>query len=128
MLLSMECNTWVWEEANLLMQFVPVIKNDNTRRKLPQTTSVEMAPNTMHLDMPSVQHGTLSATSVVTLDTGSQSVEEVPLPTNRMGKHNTLKKAKKHHGKKGHPDIIEMEEFDGQYDEVDVHFFLPWYG
>ena len=63
------------------MQFMPVIKNDNTRRKLPQTASVEIAPNTMHLDMPSVEHRTPSATSLVTLDTGSQSAEGVPLPT-----------------------------------------------
>ena len=34
----------------------------------------------MHLDTPTVQHRTLSATSVVTLDTGSQSVEQVPSP------------------------------------------------
>ena len=39
-----------------------------------------------------------------------------------MGKINTPKKAKKHHGKKGHTDIIEMEECDGQYDKIDVHF------
>ena len=48
----------------------------------------------MHLDMPTVQHGTLCAASVVTLDTASQSAEEVPLPTNRMQKHNTLKRQK----------------------------------
>ena len=72
------------EEANLSMQITPVIKNDNTRRKLPQTTSVEIAPNTMNLEVPTVQHGTLSVTTVVTLGTGSQSAEEVPLPTNRM--------------------------------------------
>ena len=54
------------------MQFTAIIKN-NTKRKLPQRTSVEIAPNAMHLDVPTVQYGTLSATSVVTLGTGSQS-------------------------------------------------------
>ena len=29
-----------------------------------------------------------------------------------------------HHGKKGHTDI-EMEEFNGQYDEFNIHFFRP---
>ena len=38
----------------------------------------------------------------------------------------TLQKDKKHHGKKGHTDIIEMEECDGQYDEIDVHFIGPY--
>ena len=61
------------------MQLTPVIKNDNNRRKLPQTTNMEIAPNTIHLDMSSVQHGTLSSTSVVTLDTGSQCAQKVPL-------------------------------------------------
>ena len=64
------------------------------------------------LDVPTVQHGTLSATGVVTLDTGSQSAEEVPLPTNRMDKHNTPRKAKSTI-EKGHTDIIKMEEVDG---------------
>ena len=58
-----------------------------TRRKLPGATHVEIAPNMMHLDVPAVQHGTLSATSVVTLGTGSQSAEEVSLPTKRMGRN-----------------------------------------
>ena len=34
-------------------------------------------------------------------------------------------KGKKHHGKKGHTDI-EMEEFNGQYDEINVHFIGPY--
>ena len=106
------------------MLFAPVIKNDNIRRKLPQTTSIEIAPNIMHLDMLTIHHETANATSVVTLDTGSQSAEEVPLPSNRMGKHNTLRKEKVP-WKKGHTDIIEMEEFNGQYDEIDVHFVGP---
>ena len=36
------------------------------------------------------------------------------------------KKGKKHHGKKGHTDIIGMEEFDGHYDEIDIHFVGPY--
>ena len=48
----------------------------------------------MQLDVPTVQHGTQSATSVVTLDTGSQSAEELSLPTYRMGKHNTQERQK----------------------------------
>ena len=76
------------EEANLSMQSTPVIKNDNTRRKLPQTNSVEIAPNIIHLDVPTVQCGTLSATSVATLGTGNQGADEVPIPANRMGKIN----------------------------------------
>ena len=68
------------------MQFTPVIKNDNTGITLPQTTSVEMAPNTMHLDMTTVHCRTLNAMSVVTLGTGGQSAQEVPFPANRMGK------------------------------------------
>ena len=31
-----------------------------------------------------------------------------------------------HHGKNGHTDIIEMEEFDGQYDKINVHFVRPY--
>ena len=31
-----------------------------------------------------------------------------------------------HHGKKGHTDIIKMEEFNGQYDEINVHFIWPY--
>ena len=84
---------------------------------------MEIAPNIMHLDVPTVQHGTLSATSVVILDIGGQSIEEMPLPTNKMGKP---KKGKKHNGKKGNTDIIEMEEFNGQYDEIDAHFVRPY--
>ena len=34
----------------------------------------------------------------------------------------TPSKGKKHHGKKGHTNIIQMEEFNGQYDEIDIHF------
>ena len=79
----------------------------------------------MHLDVLTVQHGTLSAISVVTLGIGSQSAEEVPLPTNRMG-NTTPHKGKKHHGKKGHTDIIKMKEFDGQYVEMDIHFVGPY--
>ena len=48
-----------------------VIKSDNARRKLPQTTSVEIAPNTMHLDVPTVQHVIQSTT----LDTGTLEVK-----------------------------------------------------
>ena len=106
------------------MQFAPVIKNYNTRRKLPQITSVEITPNIMHLDVPTIQPRTPSATSVVTLDTASQSAEEVPLPTNRMGKN--PKKGKMHHGKKGQTYIIKVEEFNGQYDKIDVHFVGPY--
>ena len=76
------------------MQLTPVTKNGHTRRKLPQKTVFEIAQNTMHLDVPTVQHGTLTATSVVTLGNGSQSAEEVPLLTNRMGKHNTQERQK----------------------------------
>ena len=61
---------------------------------------MEIAPNTMHLDMPTVQHGTVTATTVVTLGTVSKSAEEVPLPTNRIGKHNTLRKAKSTTGRR----------------------------
>ena len=35
-------------------------------------------------------------------------------------------RGKKHHGKKGHTDIIEMEEFDDQHDETDIHFVGPY--
>ena len=91
------------------MQFAQVTKNDDTRRKQPQVTSVEIVPNTMHLDMP----------------TGSQSAEEVLLPTNRREK-STPQNGKKHHRKKGHTDIIKMEESDGQYDEIDVYFVGPY--
>ena len=48
-------------------------------------------------------------------------MEEVPLPTNRMQNHNTPKR-QKHDGKMGHTGIIQIEEFSGQYDEMDVHF------
>ena len=48
----------------------------------------------MHHYVPTVHHRTLSATSVVTLGTGSQSAEEVPLPTNRIVKINTPKRQK----------------------------------
>ena len=39
---------------------------------------------------------------------------------------NNTKEAKKHHGKEGHTDIIDMDEFNGQYDEIDVHFVGPY--
>ena len=57
--------------------------------------------------------------------TGRKSAEEVPLPVNRMGKHNTPKKQKVP-WEEGHAVIIEMEEFDVQYDEIDVHFVGPY--
>ena len=38
----------------------------------------------------------------------------------------TTQKGKKHHWKKRHTDIIEMEKFNGQYDEIDVHFLGPY--
>ena len=38
----------------------------------------------------------------------------------------TPQKGKKHHMKKGHTGIIEMEEFTGQYDQIDVHFVRPY--
>ena len=62
--------------------------------KICQTTTLEIAPNIMHLDMPTVQDRTLSTTSVVTLDTGSKSEEEVPFPATRMGKTNNPKRKK----------------------------------
>ena len=43
-------------------------------------------------------------------------------PSHKNGKTQHPKKGKKHHGKKGHNNIIELEEFNGQYDEIDVHF------
>ena len=108
-----------------MLQFASVIKNDNTRRKLPQITSEEIAPNIMHMDVPTVQHLTSSATCVVTLDNGSQCAEELPLPRNRIGKNNNPKKTK-NHGKKRHIDLIEMDEFNGQYDDIDAHFVGPY--
>ena len=42
-----------------------------------------------------------------------------------MGKHITPNE-KKYHGKEGHTNIIEIEEFDGQYDEVNIHFVRPY--
>ena len=95
-------------------------QNDNSRRKLSQTTSVEIAPNTMHLDVPTVQCRTLSATSVVTKCRGGAP------PHKENGKNQYPQKGKKHHVKKEHTDIIEMKEFNGQYDEIDVHFVKPY--
>ena len=73
------------------IQSTPVIKNDNTRRQLCQTTNVESAPHTMHLDMPTVQGGS-ELKSVVTLDIGNQSAEEVPFPINRIKKSTPQKR------------------------------------
>ena len=45
-------------------------------------------------------------------------------PHKQNGKTQHPRKGKKHHGKKGHTDI-KMEESNGQYDEIDIHFISP---
>ena len=46
-------------------------------------------------------------------------------PYKQNGKIQQPRKGKKHHGKDGHTDIIKMEESDGKYDEINVHFIGP---
>ena len=109
------------------MQFTPVIKNENTRRKLPQTTSVEIAPNTMHLDVQTIHHRTLECNNCGHIGHWKSSKCRGGAPSHKQdGKTHHPKKGKKHHGKKGHTDIIEMEKFNGQYDEITVHFVGPY--
>ena len=48
-------------------------------------------------------------------------------PSHQTEWENTIpQKGKKHHRKKEHTDIIEMEEFNGQYDEINVPFVRPY--
>ena len=108
------------------MWFTLVIKNDNTRRNyLEQPVwKLHQTPCTWMCQLSSM--GPLGTLNVVTLDTGSQSTEEVPFPTKRMGKHNTPRKAKSTMGRSDITDIIVIKEFDGQCDEIDVHFVGPY--
>ena len=76
------------------MQVTPVIKSDNTTRKLPQTTSVEITPNSMHLDVPIVQHGTLECNKCGHIEHCKSKCRGSALPIGRMGKHNTQKRQK----------------------------------
>ena len=76
-------------------------------------------------DLPADMSAVLNDTSVVISGTGSQSAEEVPLLQTEL-ENTTPQERQKHHEKKGHTDDIEIEEFDGQYDEIDVHFVGPY--
>ena len=76
----------------------------------------------MHLDMPTVQHGTLSATSSGHIGHWKSKCREGAHPHKQNGKTQHHPKGNKHHGKKGHTDIIVMEEFEGQYNEISACF------
>ena len=85
-----------------------------------------IAPKTMHLDMPTVQHGALSAKSSGHIGHWMSKYREGAPPHKQNGKTQHTKRDKKHHGKKGHTDIIKMEEIDSQYDEFNIHFVGPY--
>ena len=125
MLLSMEHNTLVLDEANLSMQFALVTKIDNTRRKILEQPvwKLYQTPYTWMCQLSSVGLWVQQVWSHWALEVKVQ--RSCPSPQTEWEK-STPQKDKKHYRKKGHTDIIKMEEFNGQYDEINVHFVRPY--
>ena len=98
------------------------VKNSNTKSQHP-TTYVVTAQNNTHLVKQIVQPLNLWATNVGHIRHWKMKCRGGAPPQKLSGKkkQHPGKGKKKTQGKKGHTVLIDVDEYDGQYDEIDIH-------